>query len=278
VPTAGLARSDGYCGLRFSGSSPERQLRLLDQTPPCRVLFPRPEEAGVEEAAIVTTTGGLAGGDRLRFRLEAEQSARVSITTQAAEKVYRTTGDRTLLDVDLSVTGQSRMEWFPQETILFNRSRFVRNTSVDLEPGSAMVIGEMTIFGRTEHGETDPEIDLLDRWRVRRNGQLVWAENFGFSGRLGDAMQSAARLEGARATAMLLATGPVDDDLLGKLRELTVSVDGITGGVTVIDDLLVCRMTGRRPHILRKLVINSWREMRQSVLEFGPRLPRVWSV
>ena len=183
-PAPVLARSNGYCGLSFSGASPRKQLRLLDQTSPCRVLFPRPEEADVFEAAIVTTTGGLAGGDRIAMSIAATEEARVGVTTQAAEKVYRSLGDWTDLSVDISVDSGAALEWMPQETILFNASRFRRRTTIDLRDGASFVGGEMTIYGRTAHGEADPLIDLFDSWRLRKDGRLAWAENYGFRGPL----------------------------------------------------------------------------------------------
>ena len=82
-----MQRSRGRCGLAFDGARADQQLRLLDQTPPCRVLFPRPASAGVHEAAIITTTGGMTGGDHIDIKLAAKNRARVSVTTQAAEKI-----------------------------------------------------------------------------------------------------------------------------------------------------------------------------------------------
>lgn len=280
VPAPVLARSNGYCGLSFSGASPRQQLRLLDQTPPCRVLFPRPEEADVFEAAIVTTTGGLAGGDRIAMSITATEEARVSVTTQAAEKVYRSLGDWTDLAVDISVDGGSALEWMPQETILFNASRFRRRTVIDLRDGASFVGGEMTIYGRTAHGEADPGIDLFDSWRLRIDGRLAWAENYGFAGPLSEAMASPARLGGARASTTLVATCPAWDEasILDEVRGRIAEGKRVAGGASVIDGLLVVRMIGELPHELRRTTMNVWRLLRQEILGFGPSLPRVWSV
>jgi urease accessory protein len=279
-PAPVLARSNGRCGLSFSGANPRQQLRLLDQTPPCRVLFPRPQEADVFEAAIVTTTGGLAGGDSIAMSIAASEGARVSVTTQAAEKVYRSLGDLTELTIDLSVEDGSRLEWMPQETILFNASRFRRRTVIDLGAAAHFLGGEMTIYGRTAHGEADPAIDLFDGWRLRRGGRLVWAENYGFAGQLSEAMASAARLAGARATTTLVATCPPEreGDMLDAVRGVIAGGREIAGGASVIEGVMIVRMAGAIPHELRRTTKDAWRLLRQEILGFGPSLPRVWSV
>ena len=42
---------------------------------------------------IVTTSGGIVGGDRLRFSVDAGIATEATVTTQAAEKIYRSAGD-----------------------------------------------------------------------------------------------------------------------------------------------------------------------------------------
>ena len=44
---------------------------------------------GVPEAILINTGGGLAGGDRFSFDITAEAGATLTVTSQAAERVYR---------------------------------------------------------------------------------------------------------------------------------------------------------------------------------------------
>ena len=43
-------------------------------------------------AVLLTTSGGLVGGDEIRISVTARAGAVAGVTTQAAEKVYRTLG------------------------------------------------------------------------------------------------------------------------------------------------------------------------------------------
>jgi hypothetical protein len=66
-----LERGDGAAEIVFA----RRGLSHLYQRTPCRVLFPLPEPGDVPMAALLTTSGGLAGGDRVRLAVTAAAGA-----------------------------------------------------------------------------------------------------------------------------------------------------------------------------------------------------------
>src|SRR5262249_18611401 len=138
----------------------------LYQRDPCRALFPLPEADDVFQAVVVTTSGGLAGGDRVATAIGAGAPTRALITTQAAEKIYRSRGENTAISVHLAVGGEAWLEWLPQETILFDGARFRRETRIDLAPGARLLAAEIVVFGRTARGERIVSGHYLDRWRI----------------------------------------------------------------------------------------------------------------
>src|SRR5262249_6165235 len=84
-----------------------------------RVRRPGPP-ADELEAVIVNTAGGIAGGDRFALEVTVEQGARLTVTTAAAEKVYRTLEPAATIAVRLEVGAGGALTWLPQETILFD--------------------------------------------------------------------------------------------------------------------------------------------------------------
>ena len=56
-----------------------------------RVRFPSPEAEGLS-GVFVNTAGGIAGGDRFDIDIAAGEGARLTLTTAAAEKIYRAPG------------------------------------------------------------------------------------------------------------------------------------------------------------------------------------------
>jgi hypothetical protein len=87
---AGLERSVGRIRLGVVADDGGRtQLSELCQRGAAKVRFPDADAAGPLEAVLLNTAGGVTGGDHLRYEAKAGASARATITTQAAERVYR---------------------------------------------------------------------------------------------------------------------------------------------------------------------------------------------
>ena len=78
--------SDGVAEISFALTDGETRLKHLYQSDPCRVLFPSKQVRALKEAVIVTTSGGIVGGDRLCFAVDSGMSTSATVTTQAAEK------------------------------------------------------------------------------------------------------------------------------------------------------------------------------------------------
>src|SRR5262245_2110446 len=70
----------------------------LHESGSLRVRFPSPEDAGLS-AVLVNTAGGIAGGDRFEIAISAREGARLTLTTAAAEKVYRAPGMAAEFDI-----------------------------------------------------------------------------------------------------------------------------------------------------------------------------------
>src|SRR5437868_14026947 len=94
--------------------------RDLHESGSLRVRFPSPEAEGLS-AVFVNTAGGIAGGDRFDIDIAAGEGARLTVTTAAAEKVYRAQGPSAQLDIALKAAAGAHLAWLPQETILFDR-------------------------------------------------------------------------------------------------------------------------------------------------------------
>ena len=59
-----------------------------------RVRFPSPEAEGLSGVFVNTVKGGIAGGDRFDIDISTGEGSRLTLTTAAAEKVYRAPGRR----------------------------------------------------------------------------------------------------------------------------------------------------------------------------------------
>ena len=124
----------------------------LHESGSLRVRFPSPEDEGLS-GVFVNTAGGVAGGDRFDVEISAADATRLTLTTAAAEKVYRAPGPAAELNIALKVGAGAHLSWLPQETILFDRARVHRRFDIALDEAASLLLCEIVVFGRTAMGE-----------------------------------------------------------------------------------------------------------------------------
>ncbi len=178
------------------------------------------------EAVIINTAGGMTGGDRFDIDVAVGPSARLAVTTAAAEKIYRSLGPDTELAVKLAVAPGGALAWLPQETIVFDRARLRRTIDVDLAPGANLLLAEAVIFGRSAMGETVRLGQFLDRWRVRVGGTLVFAETIRLDGDIEQALAEPAIAARRVAVASVLESAGRRRDCRGGSRLRLISRRG----------------------------------------------------
>lgn len=271
----------GTAEIGFSDAAGTTRLAHLFHSDPLRVLFPTAPPGEIASGTLVTTSGGLVGGDRLDILVEAGDDARALVFGQAAEKIYRSAGDDTHIDVRLSVAGGGWLEWLPQETILFDRARLRRLTAAEVAPGARLLAGEMVVFGRTAMGEAMTDGLVRDAWEVRRAGRLVWADALHLDDTLADDLADPAGFDGALAFASLVYVGDDAADHLPTARGLldnAGSVPGLRTGASRLGDVLIVRWLGREALPLRNAFGAFWAAFRHAAGGLPPTLPRLWHI
>ena len=177
-----LQRAEGFGRALLSGS--EKGSRIVDifQRSPIRIMFPGAGGGAVEEAVLVNTAGGIAGGDRLECGVTALANASIAVTSQAAEKVYRAANEPARIATKLKACEAAKLAWLPQETIVFNWGRLSRETEIEVSSGAELLALEWLVLGRAAHGEEMVGGHIADSWRVKKDGRLIWADSFRATG------------------------------------------------------------------------------------------------
>jgi urease accessory protein len=268
-------RCDGVSELRFARKDGITALAHLFQRAPCRVLFPNSPSDDLPLAALLTTSGGLTGGDRIRISVGAEDGAQAVVTTQAAEKIYRSLGPETRVDVALTVGRDAWLEWLPQETILFDRARLMRRTTAEIGPGGRLLASEMIVLGRTARGEQISTGLLHDRWSVRVAGRLVWIDAIRLDGDIGQRLDAPAGFDGATAIATAIYIGENAASLLPLARALALDSDS-RAGATLAGPVLLARFLGRDTRILRADLARYLGDLRRAAAGLPAQVPRLW--
>jgi len=200
---------------------------ILHESGSLRVRFPSAEGEGLS-AVLLNTAGGIAGGDRFDIEIETGEGSRLTLTTAAAEKVYRAAGKAAELKVALKAAAGSRLSWLPQETILFDRARMARRIDIDVAEGASLLLCEIVVFGRAAMGESMRHGSFVDRWRLRLAGRLAFAETVRLEGDIGERLARSAIAKGGAAIGTALIV-PGDQALVERIREISDSFGGEVG-------------------------------------------------
>ena len=260
-------RARGAVRFDVAGIDGVTRRRELHEAGSLRVRFPSPEDEGLS-AVLVNTAGGIAGGDRFDIDVASRDAARLTVTTAAAEKIYRAGGPAAELNVRLKAEGRSHLSWLPQETILFDRARIRRRFEIDLSESASFLLCEIVVFGRVAMGERIQAGEFVDRWRLRRGGKLVFAENIRLDGDIGSKLASPAVAKGGVAIGMALIV-PGDEALVERIRGVSDAFGGEVG-ISAWNGFAMARFCAQDAARLRSDMM--------AVLSraSGSALPRLW--
>ncbi|HWY60218.1 MAG TPA: urease accessory protein UreD [Terriglobales bacterium] len=271
-----LQRSDGCGRIVLSGSESGTRIEDVFERSPIRIMFPRNGSRPVEEAVVINTGGGVAGGDRLECSVAALPGASIAVTSQAAEKVYRALYEPAQVMTRLKAQESAKLAWLPQETIVFNRARLHRTTEIELFSGAELLALEWLVLGRAAHGEVVMGGNIVDSWRVKRDGRLIWADSFRITDEIFPHLDRKALLSNCKAIATLIYSGPQLDRRLEFLREIIASL-GCNCAATLVSGLIVVRFAAKESSDL-KLALRSFLQQFELEVGSGPfRVPKMWS-
>ena len=255
-------------GVLRIGARGGNRLADLRQQGASKVFFPR--HAGRDLLAVtLNTAGGVTGGDRFAVTGEAAAGSHLTLTTQTAERIYKAQpGQTARMTADLAIGPGARIDWLPQETILFDRARLRRRLSVDMADDAVFTGVETLVLGRALMGERVETADLADDVRITRGGALVLADAIALDGAVADRMARAWCGGPARCIASLTHVAPDAERHLAPLRALMPA----TGGVSLIrDGVLFARIAMPDSYDMRRVLVPILTALR------GP-LPPTWTM
>ncbi|MDK9696313.1 MAG: urease accessory protein UreD [Siculibacillus sp.] len=273
-PSLRLERARGRAEVAFKTREGATVLDRLFQEGQAKIRLPKSHGRDPATAVLINTAGGIAGGDRLAYGARFGAGTRAVVTSQAAERVYRSSATDGSLAGEvttwLAVEAGAFAEWLPQETILFDGAALDRRLEVEMAADARLLLCESVVLGRAAMGERVENCRLVDRFRIRRGGRLVFADTLRIEGAPGEILAGAATGRGATATATILWVAPEADAGLEALRAL---LDGLESeaGASAWDGMVCVRLVHGSARSLRDDLVRVLLHIRQA------DLPRVWS-
>ncbi|KJZ21068.1 urease accessory protein ureD [Loktanella sp. S4079] len=260
-----VPRAKGALRLSAKRRGDESVIADLRQEGSLKALFPQVRGAALD-AVFLNTAGGLTGGDKMTIDVDAQPGAHVVLSSQAAERAYRAQpGQIAQSSVTLNIADKGRIDWLPQETILFDQASLARRMHVHMTGTASALVVEPIIFGRVAMGETVETVHFTDQWRIWRDEKLVFADAIRLIGNAKNILARRAIAHGAGAMATVLFVGDQAESLarLGAL-------DAKSGASLIADDVLLVRLLAKDGFALRCQLIPI-----VEALSTAP-IPRVW--
>nr|WP_319515016.1 urease accessory protein UreD [uncultured Cohaesibacter sp.] len=265
----------GRVSFKANGSG-QTKLDRLYQLGCAKIRLPKVYGGKAAEAVLINSAGGLTGGDVVNWHAEAASNTYAVVTTQACEKIYRAESDVARVANHLSVADGARLDWLPQETILYDSAGLARSLDVHLEGSARFLAVESLLLGRIAMGEALHSLAFSDNWRIHKDGKLIHAEAQRLEGDVTHIGAADAVLSGHLALATLCYIGPEDSDAMNALMEsgrtLMAPFEGCSVGLSSFNGKILARLTAINGMALRAALIPLISHFRT-----GEPLPRVWT-
>ncbi|WP_026793388.1 MULTISPECIES: urease accessory protein UreD [Planktothrix] len=238
-----------------------------------------PEGQEICHSIILHTAGGMVGGDRLSQTINLQPETQVLLTTPAASKIYRSSGETAQNTINIEIQEQAYLEFIPREMIIFNGAIFSQNLRVNLDPNACYLGWEITRFGRTARGEIFNQGQWKSCTEIWQNGCPVWIDRQGFIANE-EILNNPHGLGGKPVIATLTWVGqPVSEDIVKNIRQLWSQRETSSqAGVTQLISGLLCRYRGNSTQEVINWFTDVWQLLRQNYTGKSIVKPRVWQL
>ncbi len=254
---------------------------------PLRVQKPLYPEGDICHGVVLHPPAGVAGGDLLDIGIAVEQGAHAVLATPGATKWYKSLGRDAAQQVRIEVADGAKLDWLPQENIVFDDARARIATEVIVAPGGSAIGWDAVVLGRQASGERWSSGSLWLDTRVASPERALWIEqsHFDAASPLRSAM---AGMDGLSILGTLWAVGQgATQELAETLAERLPYQPDLRAGVTCLaadgqkgqkgQSMLLLRVLGRDMEAVRHLMIDAWSALRMPLHGVPARPLRLWA-
>ena len=130
----------------------------------------------------------------------------------------------------------------------------LRTIEADIAGDATLTICESIVFGRAAMGETVANGRLKDRWRIRRDGKLVFADAVTLDGEIGATLARHAVARCSIAAGTIVQLSPGTESKIDAVRA-ALEHEGVEAGASAFDGMIVVRMLAQDSLSLRAVIL-----------------------
>ena len=250
-----LERATGTLKATLRGS--DNRIGELYQKGSSRLFFPK-TFSNTKECVVINTAGGITGGDKFKSSIEVREESSVVVTTQASEKVYKSSHGSAEVEMTFFVRKNSKLLWLPQDTILFSKSDLSRKITIHIEDDSELLAFDQIVLGRSAMGENIKESNFHDNWKIYNGDRLVYFDQSGWKDYV---PINCAGLKGIKSYASFYYVGSKAEYFEQKLRRMKQVYKNIYLGISLRKGCLLVRLFGSEAKAIKDRATNLLREI-----------------
>lgn len=272
----------GQLSLQYTRPDRKTQIQQVKTKAPLRLQRPfYPEGESVCHSVIVHTAGGMVGGDGLNYAIDLQPQSHALLTTSAAHKVYRSQGAIAHQDLHLNLAAGACLEWFPQETIIFNQAHYRQTSRIDLAPDAIWIGWDITRFGRSARGEQFVHGSWRSQLEVWQQQRPLWIDRQHLTPNAKRRQSPHGLANHAVVGSLALVGCTIAPQHIQQARELGANLiqphdPSSDLGVTRLMQGMICRYRGDSSQAARRWFMAVWNILRPLYARREACIPRVW--
>ena len=199
---------------------------------------------------IMSPSGGILQGDRMRIDIHGHENTAFHITTQAATKIYRMEKNYATQILNITLDKGSYAEFLPDMIIPYRDSRFYQEVNLKIHEDATCLYSEILLPGRVTYGESFLYEIFYSRFQATDlSGNLRCLDNMVFSPKTSNPRSRGILGNWEIAANIYLLTKKVESKILNTEIESTIQkADNIYFASTVLphSDGIIIRILGRK--------------------------------
>lgn len=125
---------------------------------------------------LLNPSSGMLEGDLFREEFRIQENAWVVITTPSSNKIYRSQGKTTRLELTVTVAAGGRLEYLPEYNVPFKDAKYLQKGTFYVEKAGSVFLWDTVMPGRLARGETFDFTSYGSRLSLYYDKELVLCE------------------------------------------------------------------------------------------------------